>query len=124
MAAADIGARFVRGEHVFMMNYTPTGGDVPAGTLVEIGNKIGIAHSRIKDDELGALAMDGGEYESNLFDEEADVGDDVFWNGTGIDKDDGGIYLGFVTQAAEGASGPLTGRFYHRPASPDSIGSA
>lgn len=55
-------ARFVRGEDVLMMNYTPSGA-IAVGEVKAVNDILGICHRPIADGELGALAISGGTYE-------------------------------------------------------------
>lgn len=45
-----------------MCDYTPSGADVAAGKVVAVGDITAIAHSKIVDGTLGALAVGGGVY--------------------------------------------------------------
>src|SRR5688500_4957320 len=50
-----------------MADYTPTGGNVNAGTVVLLGNTIdltcGVIHVDLENNRLGAVAVGGGVYE-------------------------------------------------------------
>lgn len=74
-------ARFVRGEDVLMMNYTPSGADVAVGKVVIVVDILGICHRLIKDGELGALAFTGGTYEVKG-DAAIANGSHVYWDDT------------------------------------------
>lgn len=69
---------FVRGEHVTMMNYTPSG-DVAAGEVVIVNDIVGIAHRPIVANELGALALQDGIYRGTG-DAAIAAGVHVYWN--------------------------------------------
>lgn len=67
------------------MDYTPTGGNVTAGTVVVLGNTVGvscgIAHQDIENNRLGALAIGGGVYEVTMLTNIAPY-TKVFWDDT------------------------------------------
>lgn len=71
-------ARFVRGENVEMMPYTPSGADVPVGEVVIVNDIVGICHRPIVDGQLGSLAVQGGQYEANG-DAVIAIGAHVYW---------------------------------------------
>lgn len=71
--------RFVRGEDVLMINYTPSGADVDAGEVVIVNDLLGICHRPILDGELGALAANGGTYECTG-DAVISAGVHVYWD--------------------------------------------
>jgi predicted RecA/RadA family phage recombinase len=66
------------------VDYTPTGADLDAGTVVVLNDKAYICHRTIPEDELGALAARGGVY-SMLADggsggEVISQGDKLYWD--------------------------------------------
>lgn len=72
-----------------MIDYTPTGGDVAAGQViqltdsasntVEVGLSLGIAHVDITNNTQGAIAAGGGVYDVVNLDNAADYAT-VYWN--------------------------------------------
>lgn len=72
-----------------MIDYTPDGGDVDAGTViqltdngsntVEVGASLGIAHVDIANNTLGALAIGGGVYDVVNLNNAADYAT-VYWS--------------------------------------------
>lgn len=107
----DFEARFVRGEFVQEMEYTPSSA-VTAGEILVIGDIVAIAHRAIAADTLGSVAIFGGEYESDLANEAIAIGKKVYWDGTNITETASGTNLGICTQAVTGASGGKM-RFFH-----------
>lgn len=74
-------ARFIRGENVEMMNHTPSGAAIAVGQVVIVNDILGICHRPIPDGVLGALAIQGGQYEVNG-DAVIAKGVHVYWNDT------------------------------------------
>lgn len=74
-------AKFISGEPR-MVPHTPSGADVAAGQVVAIGDGVFIAHRKIVDGELGALAAFGGVYEVTAGEAIAQ-GKKVYWDDSG-----------------------------------------
>lgn len=106
-------ARFIEGS-VEMMDHTP-GSAVTAGDVVAYGNGVAIAHTDIEASRLGALAIDGGQYDFTKDGTSGPVfavGDGVFWDDTANEAvTAGALYIGKCTKAA-GAS-DATVRVHH-----------
>jgi len=64
MAAASPYCKFVRGNYQTTV-YTPSAGDVAAGDFIELDTNLGacIAYADIANTKVGAIAVDGGEWE-------------------------------------------------------------
>jgi len=73
-------AQFVHGDPV-MIDYTPTGGDVTAGTVVVVGQIPAVAHLAITNNTLGSLAAMGGVYDVTALSNYA-AGTRVYWDDT------------------------------------------
>lgn len=107
MAANSPYAIFISGQYTTTV-YKPTSGDVAAGNVVETGTNIGaaIAFRKIANNEVGALAVDGGIWEGYA-DGALAVGATVHWDATN----------NYVT--ATTTSNPLLGRVVTRTTAAD-----
>lgn len=61
------------------MDYTPSGSDIAAGQVVEVGNLATVARLDIADGELGALDIGGGIYDMTAAGNYA-AGTKVYWD--------------------------------------------
>lgn len=74
-------AEFKHGDAVLMVPYTPSGAAVVAGQVVVVNQVPYVAHVRIEDGQLGALAARNGSYEC-IADGNLVAGVKVYWNDT------------------------------------------
>lgn len=112
-------ATFIQGNPL-MVDYTPSGADVDPGDVVVIGAIPCVAHNKIADGTLGALAAHGGVYEGSG---EANLaeGEEVFWDDatnkfadTNTAATDS-VHFGYVAPGQSAGSGGGTVRVIHLP---------
>ena len=88
------------------VDYTPSGADVAAGDVVEVGKTPMVAHLAIADGELGALAAGYGVYRMTA-DAAIAMGEVVYWDASAekVTETASGNFLFGIAVSASGADG-------------------